>query len=275
MSRKSCRSIRDHLPTPTGVLEAGSAFEPQGWNDPRFPNIRSGIAELGLQEGQFTTRGDVFRMVKEDPRRSVMLTVVWGYRKGTINGHRKPVEAVFREAGTIADGLEQLRQGQLLPARVLIDQLNLLCGTGVSTSTTSKLAYFFGLPTQEGASVIYDYKVINTIMEGTYREFLALRRKLPVDHLRHSRDLAIRLENARNRQRQTFADYIRTVDQVTKWFGGEVAADQVELALFKNAPDKEILAARTRSSKKIQARNERRALARALKNIDEAEPQAA
>ena len=123
--------------------------------------------------------------------------------------------------------------------------------------------------------MIYDYKVINTIMEGTYREFLALRRILPVDHLRQSRDLAIRLENARNRQRLTFAQYIRTVDQVAKWFGGEVAADQVELALFKNAPDKERLAARTRSSKKIQERNDRRKLARALKNIDAAEPQAA
>lgn len=275
MSRKTCRSIRDHLPTPSTVLDAGTAFEPQGWNDPRFPNIRSGIAELGLQEGQFTTRGDVFNLVKEDPRRAVMLTVVWGYRKGTINGHRKPVEAVFRDARNIADGLEHLRQRPPLPARVLIDKLNVLCGTGISTSTTSKLAYFFGLHTHEGASVIYDYKVINTIMEGTYREFLALRRILPVDHLRQSRDLAIRLENARNRQRLTFAQYIRTVDQVAKWFGGEVAADQVELALFKNAPDKERLAARTRSSKKIQERNDRRKLARALKNIDAAEPQAA
>ena len=130
MSRKTCRSIRDHLPTPSTVLDAGTAFEPQGWNDPRFPNIRSGIAELGLQEGQFTTRGDVFNLVKEDPRRAVMLTVVWGYRKGTINGHRKPVEAVFRDARNIADGLEHLRQRPPLPARVLIDKLNVLCGTG-------------------------------------------------------------------------------------------------------------------------------------------------
>lgn len=274
MSRKTNRSIRGDLLTATEVLEAGTVFDPRGWSDPQYPNIRSGIAELGLRDGQFTKRADVFRLVQENPRRAVMLTIVWGYRKGTINGHRKPVEAAFCEAGNIAHGLEQLRQAQPLRARVLIDELNALCGTGISTSTTSKLAYFFGLKTVEGASVIYDYKVINTIMEGTYSEFLPLRRLLPVERLRTSRDLAIRLENARNRQRQTFADYIRAVDQLTKRLGGGVSADQVELALFRNAPDKEVLAARTRSSKQIQERTQRRRLARTPKNIDAAEPQA-
>src|SRR5689334_1709216 len=146
MPRKTSRSIRDDLPTQAAVFEAGTSFNAQRWNEPGYASIEAGIAALGLAHQQFIKRTDVFKLVNNDPRLAVMLTLVWGYRDGTINGHRPPVEAVFRNAETIANALQKLRQqGEPLPAGVLIGELNALCGTGISTSTTSKLAYFFEL----------------------------------------------------------------------------------------------------------------------------------
>lgn len=278
MPRKTSRSIRDDLPTQIAVLEAGTTFEAKRWNEPRYPSIRAGIAALGLQDGERLTRADVFRLVKDSPPLAVMMTIVWGYPKGTINGHRKPFDALFGNAGLIAERLEELRRAEPLPAQLLIRELNTLGGTGISTSTTSKLAYFFGLRTVEGACVIYDYKVINTIMEGTYGEFLRLRRTLPVERLRNSRDLAIRLENARNQQTQTYAPYIASVNRLARRLSkigpDLVRPDQVELALFDNAPVSSALGARTRSSKQISDRTTRRKASRST-NIDAAEPQAA
>lgn len=278
MPRKTSRSIRDDLPTQAALMAAGTDFDAKRWSDPRYPNIRSGIVELGLQDGQRVTRADVFDLIAAKPRLAVMLTIVWGYPSGKINRHRKPIDALFSNAGVVADRLAELQRAEPLPAGALIRELNNRCGIGISTSTTSKLAYFFGLTTLEGACVIYDHRVINTIMEGTHLEFRGLRRTLPVERLRNSRDLAIRLENARNQQTRSFAAYIATVNRLARRLSklgpDVVTPDQVELALFDNAPPSSELGARTRSSKQISDRTTRRKALRPT-NIDAANPQAA
>jgi hypothetical protein len=256
-------SIANGLPTTRTVDEAGSKFKFDNWTDKPdqhkhlCPDIERLVSSLGLVDGQNISRQNVRNLVRTNPESAVILTIVWGYPTGTINGHRRPVERAFQCAADIAGKLSEIKLRDPMAPNDLISEINDLAPSGIGTSTTSKWAYFFEITTTIGDCLIYDHRVINCIMEGIFAEFLPLQGILPSTRPRKSGEPRTADElrkSAISRQPRTYESYLRAVYSAAHLLGqklGEPATGaQIELGLFGEAPSKGVMAARTKARKK-------------------------
>lgn len=250
------RSLFSALPSPSDVLAAGTAFNSKNWLIDDYPAIGKFIKESGILDGALITRNSVFKLVQSDPVAAVKLTLVWGYRAGTINGHRPPISNTFLAAEEIAKELEKLRDAPPVSATALLDTLDKISPNGIGPSTTTKWACFFGIEAEEGPCLIYDHRVIKCIVERTFVELDTLADQLPSPLQKNRKsegDLTKVVASAISRHKKTYGNYLLHLNGLSEEqcrLGNPVSGSQLEMAIFSNSPARAYLAKRTRQSKK-------------------------
>lgn len=169
-------------------------------------------------DGQRFTRAIVFEHFDASDLKGVISTIKWGYPKGSLPGGSWHAFSDAFRSSSFSDALNSLR-AQPRSANETVETLN-KCVKGVGTATTTKIAYFARLTTNEGPCLIYDSMVRRAIAHSAEPEFADLRAKLN----RSKRDLTL------GQQERTYGAYITGVIGVAKRRG--VTPEVVELDLF-------------------------------------------
>lgn len=175
-------------------------------------------ADYDALDGQRFTRAIVFEHFDTSDLKGVISTIKWGYPKGSLPGGGWHAFSDAFRSSAFSDALNSLR-AQPRSANETVETLN-RCVKGVNTATTTKIAYFARLQTDEGPCLIYDSMVRRAIAHSEEPEFADLRATLN----RSKRDLTP------GQQERTYGSYITTVLGAAKRRG--VAPEVVELDLF-------------------------------------------
>lgn len=209
------------IPSVEAVQASGSHFRCAAWHRHRTDLDYGGQPYEFVndyQDGMWLSRADVFNHFGQSDRKGVISTIKWGYPKGTARGNCKGFSDAFR-SDRLVSAIAELRQNGPIPAAQLIAALNEQV-TGISTSTTSKIAYFAGLEATEGACLIYDRMVCRAILCRSDPEFMQLRNIL------QQRDGDI----LPYQQVRTYGLYLTAAHAMAQRLG--VTGAQIELFLF-------------------------------------------
>lgn len=200
------------------------SFRLKNWrkhrNDPRHSGPYPHAADYEGMDGQRFTRAFVFDHFDTSDSKGVISTIKWGYPKGSLpGGGWHAFSDAFRSSG-FTEALKSLR----VHPRSATETVALLngCVKGIGTATTTKIAYFARLASDEGPCLIYDSMVRRAIAHSAESEFADLKAVLN----RSKRDLTPAQQEA------TYGLYIRSVGASAEKRG--VAPEVVELALFKS-----------------------------------------
>lgn len=206
------------------LFATDESFRLKNWrkhrDDPRHGGLYPHAAEYDGMDGQRFTRADVFDHFDASDRKGVISTIKWGYPKGSLPGGGWHAFSDAFRSSAFADALKSLR-ARPRSATETVALLN-RCVKGVGTATTTKVAYFARLTTDEGPCLIYDSMVRRAIAHSTEPEFADLKAVLN----RSKRDLPPAHQEA------TYGLYIRSVEAAAERRG--VSPEVVELALFKS-----------------------------------------
>lgn len=220
------------MPTTTEVADAGDRpFNAQNWRELSFP---SPISVDGFPD--VVRRRHVFEAHERSIEDGIVWTIVWGYPFGTITGHRDGIQHLF---DNVADAASLLRRFREEPGKHSAQEIIAALKNGaphIACSTTSKIAYTAGLIAAEGPCVVYDHRVIRSIMQGRYVELAALEDELPSPRARDA-SLERRTDSAIARQNRTYGAYIATMARLAKELG--VRSDQLEYFVFNDLMDDE------------------------------------
>lgn len=177
-------------------------------------------ADFEHLDGQLFTRTHVFDDFKVSIPKGVISTIKWGYPKG---GRPGGPWLSFSNAFRTTDKFEAIivdLKAEKASAEKVLKKLNGIV-SGVGTATTSKIAYFAQLESEEGPCLIYDSMVRRAIVFSTDPALDEVRREL----VRYKRDIAPPIQEA------TYGAYIRSVGKLADRLN--VSPAQVELALFR------------------------------------------
>jgi hypothetical protein len=168
--------------------------------------------------------------------RAVIWTLVWGYPKGRIQLSRPNMRKAILSASRVADAISDMRRASKPIAAN--DALALIhnVSTGIKTSTSSKIAYFAGLKTQQGQCLILDEKVIGSILYSRFDQLRPLIRKMLPRPPASYRCLGEQIEDVKKRQAQIYGDYVLHMNRLAEKQG--IASDALEAFLFANGPDR-------------------------------------
>lgn len=167
---------------------------------------------------QALTRGDVFRAFRISDELGLLATLKWGFPGGAQRLNPKPFNRVIWSLAEFAAKLTRARATSDANAATLLGSLD---EPGIGPATTSKIAYFAGLTTAEGACLIYDQMVRRAIRRLADPEFDELKPLLGASEVGFDA----------KRQRATYGTYIIAVCGLAKRCG--VTPAQIELHLFK------------------------------------------
>lgn len=209
------------LPGRDAVLASGDVLNLNNW-PAAFP-FRD---EFVAGDGARFTRQDVFDAFDVSVEKGVIATILWGYQKGRLGGYgTQGIEAVFNDPKPLVDAVHRIRCTQELSSDEILRELNGAV-LGISTSTTTKLAYFAGVTSADGPCLIYDIIVIRSLMNGPYAAFMGLGGVLPGNSRSDPMDAA------KVRQHQTYGAYLARMSDVARSLGAGIHPDQLELFLF-------------------------------------------
>lgn len=216
------------LPTDGEVMESATndAFRLENWKKHRDhdryelrPYPFWGAYEA--LDGQQFTRQDVFSHFDDDPMKGVISAIKWGYPTGgRPRGSWKAFSDAFRKREFVT-AIAELRAEPAPQASALLARLNDVV-SGVGSATTTKIAYFAGLKTQEGDCLIYDSMVRRAIAHRSDEDFADLKAKL----------MSSRGDITPKAQMGTYGLYLKSVEAAAKRYEAK-AAHQVELFLFR------------------------------------------
>lgn len=175
-------------------------------------------ADYDALDGQRFTRAIVFEHFDASDLKGVISTIKWGYPKGSLPGGSWHAFSDAFRSSSFSDALNSLR-AQPRSANETVAMLN-RCVKGVGTATTTKIAYFARLTTNEGPCLIYDSMVRRAIAHSAEPEFANLKATLN----RSKRELTPA------QQERTYGAYITGVIAAAKRRG--VTPEIVELDLF-------------------------------------------
>jgi len=200
------------------------SFRLKNWQkhltDERHPSPYPHAHEYVELDGKKFTRGMVFAHFQESDAKGIISTIKWGYPKGNLpGGGWNAFSDAFRTQNFI-EALETLRARPRSAAET-VTTLN-RCVKGIATATTTKIAYFAGLTSDEGRCLIYDSMVRRAIAHGAGPEFADLSRRLN----RSSRDLTPAQQEA------TYSLYLSSIYEASRNRG--VSAEAIELELFQH-----------------------------------------
>lgn len=205
----------------------GDTFKDDVWLD--IPH-REEFRALGASR---LIRRHVFDAYRADTAKGVVWTIVWGYPRGKISkydGDKADAHRAIAHAPHFADVIAEIRAGPILPARKLIAKLNSV-STGVSTSTTSKIAYFAGLCSQEGQCLIFDKQVIKAVAQSKDPALASLRGALtPANVQPATSDKWI--AEVTGKQGQFYGGYLAAVNNLSFRLGKRYPRDLIEQFLF-------------------------------------------
>jgi hypothetical protein len=186
--------------------------------DERHGSPYDHASDYDALDGKRFTRAVVFEHFAESDRKGVISTIKWGYPKGSLpGGGWHAFSDTFRspEFGGVLKALRaKPRSGNETVA-----MLN-KCVKVIGTATTTKIAYFARLRSDEGPCLIYDSMVRRAIAESPEPEFAELKATLT----RSKGDLTPK------RQEDTYGLYISSVMAAADRRGA--SPEQVELGLF-------------------------------------------
>jgi hypothetical protein len=209
------------LPTTSEVLDAVTQINLRNWarhhrEGQAYPHAPQALRGL--------SRRDVFLQYDPEPSASgVVHTLMWGYPQGTLGpGQVQGLGNALWASEDLATELRVLKRAPPAPARAALGRLNAIC-EGLGPSTTSKLAYFARVDTDEGPALIYDQMVRRAIRALRDAEFKPLRDA--IQPWGSQPDIAPQVAVA------TYGLYLRTVSAVAAKYG--VEADQIEYQLFR------------------------------------------
>ena len=175
-------------------------------------------ADYDVLDGKRFTRAIVFEHFDVSDAKGVISTIKWGYPKGSLPGGAWHAFSDAFRSSSLRDALNSLR-AQPRSANETVAMLN-RCVKGVGTATTTKIAYFARLTTDEGPCLIYDSMVRRAIAHSAEPEFADLKAALN----RSKRDLTP------SQQERTYGSYITSVLGAAERRG--VTPEVVELDLF-------------------------------------------
>ena len=219
------------IPSLSEVLNSvtDEVFSLRNWSkhrdDARYETPYPFHDAYGDFDGKRFTRQHVFDHFAESLGKGVISTIKWGYPGGTLQGNWFALSTAMR-SNAYAETISELRKNPLPTAADLVRKLNSLV-KGVSTSTTTKIAYFAGLKAQAvddtapQECLIYDQMVRRVIRQSTEPELAQLGEIL------RSTDRDI----WPTRQATTYGLYLASVHALARRRG--VEPSQIELCLFR------------------------------------------
>lgn len=214
------------FPTEADVLGSvtNAAFSMKNWTkhglDPSFGGRPYPYLEdYRRLDGHPLRREMVFSHSYESVRKGIISSIKWGFPTGgRPGGPWRQFSAAFR-SDLLEEMVQQFRSNRNICGSHLISRLNSAV-PGVGTATTTKIAYFAGLTTADGACMIYDSMVRRAIAVSPWPEFQALRQTINS----RSADLSIK------QQLDTYPQYLRGLNDGAARRG--VQPSQIELFLF-------------------------------------------
>lgn len=203
------------------------------FNDNAWLNIpyRDEFRALGNSR---LTRRQVFDAFRADPAKGVVWTIVWGYPRGKISqydGEKEAAHSAIANASGFANVIAEIRAGPVLPAQTLIEKLNKVCG-GISTSTTSKIAYFADLFSREGQCLIFDKQVVRAVANSNDPAFASLRSALMPKNMPQPVVPDEWIKQVTGRQHQFYGRYLAAVNDLSLRWGKRYPRDRIEQFLF-------------------------------------------
>lgn len=205
------------------VLNSGEPFRLRNWikhrDDPDQRQAYDHAADYDALDGKWLDRALVYEHFGQNSMKGVISSIKWGYPRGSLpGGGWKAFSTAFRTHGFAAQ-IERIRMSAPADSVAVISALNALV-SGVATATTSKIAYFAGLPSRDGGCLIYDSMVRRAIRDRDDPEFVELKSMMPSGE----RDMTP------GQQEATYGLYLRNAHQMAARLN--VDADQVEHFLF-------------------------------------------
>ncbi len=154
------------IPEVREVLEGDYKFNSSLW-PLNFPYVE----ELKKFKSGGLNRKEVFSSFHQSTRKGVAFAYAWGYPKGTVSHYRNSTPDFMVHLDDFSRALDRLQENEW-PARQVIACLNVI-QNGISTSTTSKFAYFSQIRSESGLCLIMDRFVRAAF--SNYEELHALR----------------------------------------------------------------------------------------------------
>lgn len=186
-----------------------------------------------IGDGAGISRQMIFEAFQHSTQKGIVLALEWGFPRGRFpGGSWRPLAEAFRSP-ELCTAIAQLEGSEDGDACEIISQLNAVI-PGLSTASTSKLAYFARLTSRQGPCLILDSRVIAAI------------RRLDVDRYPEFGIVKAMLGGAQNLQRpptpakvvSAYGAYLTATHAYTARRaherGLETHADQIEFALFQS-----------------------------------------
>ncbi|HEX8301447.1 hypothetical protein [Sphingomonas sp.] len=205
----------------------GERFRPTAWKKHSLPYVDELTERFSRNE---FTRADVKQAFREDVRKGVVFSLVWGFPNGFINPKRPAdLRNAWPHIDKLVDKVRSLqgRPGDCTPTEI-IKALNTPI-SGIATSSTSKIAYFAGIQATSGRCLIYDSQVIKAIVSETFAELYSLRIQL-VRQRDETLPFGKKVQSVN--QVTTYLDYISGINSLCRKLERRFEPDQVEEVLF-------------------------------------------
>jgi hypothetical protein len=201
-----------------------------------FELILDKTRQLSVHPGSehIITRGDVADLLHQSPKDGVHATMVWGYPRGRFPGGRG-FSRIFDNAERLGELLTKART-ERLPAGRICEVFSSFADPGgerigMGPSTFTKLLYFAGVVAEEGRCLIYDQRVMRSIVGNALQ--------LPDEIWRETRQLLgppVRLI-PRVRHCASYGPFLSAATEHARRHG--MTSDAVELWLFQNGPGRQ------------------------------------
>lgn len=164
-----------------GSLVPGEDVLRQGITIPRKNFLRYSLDFEFLFQGQESiclTRKKVFEIFREDTKRGILSSIVWGFPRGSLPGGR-PLSTAFENLLFFEDSIEEIVQEGL--SEKSFEMIN--SKHGVKNGATSKMLYFSGARIGDSKCLIFDSRVRGYLLEHQPIEFNSTVRHLPQNSL--------------------------------------------------------------------------------------------
>lgn len=200
--------------------ETGNPFNPAAW----LPGVAF-EREFKAHKGPIL-RKHVFAKAKGRVFRGIVWSLVWGYPRGKQAGDDKSLKTAMENLENMAIQVAYL-QGKTTCSIEMLRMLN-DARRGLSTASTTKIAYFAGLKTTEGDALIFDQQAITALIERNDPEFAGLMASEPFARYA-GKDRNVRVTTALNRV-EHYKEYLIHMHSVAAQLG--VRADDIERFLY-------------------------------------------
>lgn len=222
-------SLRDAVLADRELPDEGDPFLPERWTEYPLP-YQDEIAALGT-----LLREHVFDAMKESLHKGMIFALVWGYQGGKTHG--KSASAEKQEAtlqwamahpDVLLDAIQRLRYAPR-NARETIRRLNQQ--PGVSSASTSKVAYFARLEAREGNCLIFDRQVAKAIYKLDLPELAPLREALfPPSAIKADERKTISFVAQSS---SSYQPYLSGIYDLSRTLGRGIDGEDIERFLFR------------------------------------------